>query len=215
MLGKLARVRQHAGRVPIIFQVQALGLAMTFVALLSVSVLDTYGQYETHAFAVPASMLHHHPWAVEVETFAQRMQLVFGLREEVASEFSEWILEAARRQQLAPELIASLIFTESSFRKDAVSHVGALGPAQIRPYWTAFCGSKMLRDPAENVYCGAQILRYFQEACGDARCALLSYNLGPRGMQMEQFATAGARYVSRIDSHLERFERYSLEVTAF
>ena len=39
-------------------------------------------------------------------------------------------------------LLASLVLIESSFRKDAVSHVGAIGPAQVRPeMWSSFCGS--------------------------------------------------------------------------
>jgi soluble lytic murein transglycosylase-like protein len=210
------RLRRHAARafarVPIVIQVQGAGLVMAVVATLAVGTLQIPDEYETHAFAVPVSATAMQPWNAEVEAFAQRMQLVFGVDEGVSREFSDWILEAARRQHLPPELIASLVFTESSFRKDAVSHVGAIGPAQIRPYyWESFCGSKMLRDPAENVYCGAQILAYFKESCGDARCALLSYNLGPRGMRMERFANAGHRYVSRIDSHLERFETYALD----
>jgi soluble lytic murein transglycosylase-like protein len=217
-VGKLALRSQRAvtslRRIPVIFQVQAAGLVLAVMATFAVGVLDTRGQYETYLFALPAVMSPTPVWHDEVDAFAQRLQAIFGINAETAGEFSDWILEAARRQQLAPELLASLIFTESSFRKDAVSHVGALGPAQIRPYWKSFCGSKMLRDPAENVYCGAQILAYFKEECGDARCALLSYNLGPRGMRMEQFASAGTRYVNRIDSHLERFEHYALENAA-
>jgi soluble lytic murein transglycosylase-like protein len=204
------RLQRGAARIPVLFHVQAAGLAMAVAATLAVGVLDIAEEYETHAFAVPLSGAAAQPWHAEVEAFAQRMQRVFGVDVQVAHEFSDWILEASRRQNLPPELIASLVFTESSFRKDAVSHVGAIGPAQVRPYWKSFCGSKMLRDPAENVYCGAQILAYFKESCGDSRCALLSYNLGPRGMHLEQFAGAGNRYVSRIDGHLERFETYTI-----
>ena len=69
---------------------------------------------------------------------------------------------------LEPELLASLVLTESSFRKDVVSHVGAIGPAQVRPeYWSGFCGSNDLLDPAENIYCGAQVLSHLMDRCGD------------------------------------------------
>ena len=58
--------------------------------------------------------------------------------------------ERLLEQGLEPELLASLVLTESSFRKDVVSHVGAIGPAQVRPdYWSGFCGSSDLLDPAE------------------------------------------------------------------
>jgi soluble lytic murein transglycosylase-like protein len=207
--GALAGAARNIKQIPVMFHVQATGLTLAVLATLLVGVLETQRtqakQYETVAFAVPVNP-QQQTWGTEVDAFAQRMQLVFGLHADVAAEFSGWILEASRRQHLQPELIASLVFTESSFRKDAVSHVGALGPAQIRPYWKSFCGSKMLRDPAENIFCGAQILAYFKDACGDERCALLSYNLGPYGMRQEQFASAGNRYVNRIDSHRERFD---------
>ena len=134
--------------------------------------------------------------------FAERLVIGFGLRPEVALEFSDWILEASARQEMRPELIASLVFAESSFRKAVQSHVGAIGPTQIRPhYWAEFCGHNDLYDPEQNVYCGTQILGFLLERCeGDQACALSAYNIGLNSNRR----AAGSRYVAKIDRHLEQ-----------
>ena len=100
--------------------------------------------------------------------------------------------------------------TESSFRKEARSSVGAIGPAQVQPLlWNEFC-SVDLTNPEENLYCGAQILAYYERRCTaatpvpeDARaCALRSYNVGYRNRNNVYFMPAANRYVAKIDRHL-------------
>jgi len=138
---------------------------------------------------------HVAPWSTEVEAFALRITQGYGVRHDVAMEFAPWILEAAERQQLEPELLAGLILTESSFRKNVTSSVGAIGPAQVRPeFWSQFCGTGELSDPAENIYCGAQILAYYKERCGAEDCALQAYNIGPYSGRLK----AGQRYVTKV-----------------
>lgn len=135
------------------------------------------------------------PWSTEVEAFALRITQGYGVRHDVAMEFSPWILEAAERQQLEPELLAGLVLTESSFRKNVTSSVGAIGPAQVRPeFWGQFCGTGELSDPAENIYCGAQILAHYKERCGAEACALQAYNIGPYSARVQ----AGQRYVAKV-----------------
>ena len=100
------------------------------------------------------------------------------------------------------------MLTESSFRKDVVSHVGAIGPAQVRPdYWSGFCGSSDLLDPAENIYCGAQVLSHLLDRCGDdTGCALTAYNIGPYGDEEQ----AGRRYVSKVGRYHETLRKQAL-----
>jgi len=142
-------------------------------------------------------------WSAEVEAFAGRIATGFGVRYSVALEFSPWILEASRRQQLAPELLAGLVLTESSFRKHVTSPVGAVGPAQVRPdYWAQFCGTTDLHDPAENIYCGAQILAHYKDRCGAEACALAAYNIGPYSAKRG----AGDRYVAKVGRWKEALE---------
>ena len=144
------------------------------------------------------------PFPAQVSLFGQRMSLGFGIDQGLANEFSAWILEAAERQKLSPELIASLVLTESSFRKYVVSHVGAVGPTQVRPdYWASFCGATNLKDPEQNVYCGAQVLRHLVDRCtGNFNCALSAYNVGFNTTP----GPAAARYIAKIDLHMDWLE---------
>jgi hypothetical protein len=160
------------------------------------------------AFALPAVEHTSMPWHSEVDAFGYKVSQAFGVRRNTATEFAGWILEASKRQGLEPELLASLVLTESSFRKDARSHVGAIGPAQVRPeYWSSFCGSSNLLDPAENIYCGAQVLSHLLDRCGDDTvCALQAYNIGPYGQEKQ----ASRRYVSKIDRYRENLRKVPL-----
>lgn len=181
------------------------GLALTAVV---VAFNGTDRGYERMAFALPAVEHISVPWHSEVDAFGHKVSQAFGVRRNTATEFAGWILEASERQGIEPELLASLVLTESSFRKDVVSHVGAIGPAQVRPeYWSGFCGSKDLLDPAENIYCGAQVLSHLLDRCGDdTGCALTAYNIGPYGEEKQ----AGRRYVSKIDRYTETLRKYPL-----
>jgi hypothetical protein len=163
--------------------------------------------YETIAFAKPTAT-HRLIRQTEVAHFGSRVSNAFGIKGEVATEFADWILEASERQQLTPELLASLVITESSFRKDARSNVGAIGPAQVRPdYWGKFCGTSDLSDPEQNVYCGAQVLSYHLERCeGDTDCALAAYNVGPYAKREQ----AAQRYVTKVGRYLSNLENVAL-----
>ena len=159
------------------------------------------------AFALPAVEHVSTPWHAEVDAFGHKVSLAFGVRRTTATEFAGWILEASERQDLEPELLASLVLTESSFRKNARSHVGAVGPTQVRPeFWSGFCGTTDLLDPAENIYCGAQILSHFRDRCDDdTDCALVAYNIGPYGKQKQ----AGRRYASKIGKYRDTLRNYA------
>ena len=173
------------------------------VTSLAVSNVIAPQGYETYAMAKPVNV-HRVIRQSEVDRFGGQVSHAFGINQNVATEFADWILEASERQNLSPELIASLVITESSFRKNVRSNVGAVGPAQVRPdYWGNFCGADDLDDPEQNIYCGAQILSHLLERCGgDQNCALAAYNVGPYANR----ANAAQRYVNKIDRYLNRIE---------
>lgn len=159
---------------------------------------------------IPDAAYDRPTWPEERATFGARLAAGYELEDGVAVEFAGWILEAATRQGLAPELLASLVMTESSFRKDVRSSVGAVGPTQVQPLlWDEFC-SVDLKNPEENLYCGAQILAYYRERCAttattveDAQsCALRAYNVGYRNRDNVYFLPAANRYVAKINRHL-------------
>ena len=162
------------------------------------------------AIDIPDPAYDRPTWPEERATFGARLAAGYDLDDHVAVEFAGWILEASTRQGLAPELLASLVMTESSFRKEVRSSVGAIGPAQVQPLlWDEFC-SVDLKNPEENVYCGAQILAYYRERCATAStitedaqsCALRAYNVGYRNRNNVYFLQAANRYVAKIDRHL-------------
>ena len=161
--------------------------------------------------ALPIEPATSETWFVERDRFAYKLNRAFGVKLRIASEFADWIIEASERQKLDPNLIASLVFTESTFRKNVTSVWGAVGPAQIRiDYWQNFCGSIDLNDPEENVYCGAQILAHFLNVCGHQNCALRSYNLGFRNRNNSYFAGAGDRYLAKIENNKNILDQLSL-----
>jgi len=202
------RWRDLPGTVRVLVRLQAAFVAVALVMALVIGELGVdKGRYVT-AFAVPATENESMPWQSEVDAFGHKVSRAFGVRQSTATEFAGWILEAARRQDIEPELLASLVLTESSFKKNARSHVGAVGPAQVRPeYWSRFCGSDDLHDPAENIYCGAQVLSHLRERCGDDEdCALRAYNVGLHAASHP----AGQRYAAKIDEYREHLRDFPL-----
>lgn len=152
------------------------------------------------------------PWTEERDAFAVRLARAFDIEPRVAAEFAGWILEAATRQALPPELLASLVMTESSFRKNVRSSTGAVGPGQVHPdLWAAWCRVDVT-DPEENVNCAAGILAHYVEVCGprstDAEaCALRSYNVGYRNRNNRYFDAATDRYLAKIQRYLAELEK--------
>ena len=147
-------------------------------------------------------------WPDERDRFAARLAHAFHLERPVAVEFPGWILEASTRQGLRPDLLASLIMAESSFRKHVRSSTGAVGPGQVRPdLWAAWCGADVA-DPEENVNCAAGILAHYLDVCaqgaGDTEaCALRSYNVGYGNRDNRHFDAAADRYLARVRRYLD------------
>ena len=176
---------------------RSLAAGLVLACYLAFSNVLTHQGYHTVAFAKPA--LPSIGWNERVAEFGGKLGQAFDLEPGRAIEFAGWILEAADRQRLEPELIASLVQVESSFRKQVRSHVGAVGPAQVQPrYWRDFCGGDDLDDPRHNIHCGAQVLAHLKELCGGAECALVDYNVGRNSTRIQ----AGRRYVSKVDQRL-------------
>lgn len=201
------RWRQLPVRARFVLKLHATVVGVAVLASALAANVFVHQGYQTVAFAVPAANETQVAWHAEVDAFGDKVAGAFGVPQTTAQEFAGWILEASQRQQLEPELLASLVLTESSFRKNVRSHVGAIGPAQVRPeYWSRFCGIADLDDPAENIYCGAQVLSHLVERCGDEGCALGAYNIGIHG-EREQ---AARRYVAKVDRYRDHLRNFPL-----
>lgn len=170
-------------------------VALALVVSFSVANVGSNRERHTMALAKPA-LDKRAAWIDETAAFAARLESAFGLSPVLANEYARWILEASTRQDLDPNLLAGLVHAESSFKKSARSVVGAVGPTQVRPeYWGQFCGHPDLRDPEENILCGAQVLAHLRDLCGDETCAVKAYNVGLGSMR----GAAAQRYLRKID----------------
>jgi soluble lytic murein transglycosylase-like protein len=201
-------IRRTLERIPVLMRAQLAMVALAGFVCTATVLLGGDRGVERTAFAVPAPVSTQDLWADEVNRFAKRLHVALGIRKSTAAEFSGWILEAAKRQGLSPEMLASVVLVESSFRKEVTSHMGAIGPAQVKPYWAKFCGSRNLAEPSENIFCGAQILAHFRDICGAEQCALSAYNVGLKNLrEVAYFQEQGMRYARSIDRHMERIAK--------
>jgi soluble lytic murein transglycosylase-like protein len=101
--------------------------------------------------------------------------------------YEKYIFEAAIKFKLDPYDIASLIWIESGFKKNAKSNVGAYGLTQIMPRTAVeLCeknlGKKMCpwKKPRLNIILGTYYLKYLQKNyTNDLLESLMMYNQGP------------------------------------
>jgi soluble lytic murein transglycosylase-like protein len=135
-------------------QVAALELAAFSVLVPVMADLDVYGPAPAWAHGLPAG---GRPYAAAIEA-------------------------VAARHGLDGRLLASLVWTESNFRPDAVSHAGALGLAQLMPGTARGLGVDP-RDPLQNLDGGARYLRTQLDRFGRVDLALAAYNAGPGRVQ--------------------------------
>ncbi len=95
-------------------------------------------------------------------------------------QLDEVIAPAAEKYGVAPELVAAVIWAESSGDPNARSHRGARGLMQLMPRTARELGVTRILDPRENVEGGTRYLRQMLDAHeGDVSLALAAYNAGP------------------------------------
>lgn len=85
----------------------------------------------------------------------------------------------ARRVDLRPELVLSVMHVESLFDQYAISSAGAQGIMQVMPFWKKEIGTPEdnLMDIATNIRYGCTILKaYLKREKGNERKALARYN---------------------------------------
>lgn len=97
---------------------------------------------------------------------------------------SRAVVREARRQQVAPSLIAAVMVTENTnLKPQARSSVGALGLMQVMPMHAgaALCGSSDLMNVDSNICHGTLILARNLRRSRSTTAALLRYNGCVRG----------------------------------
>jgi len=95
------------------------------------------------------------------------------------NELNGLIEEAARRENLKPDLLRGIIRQESGARPCAVSAKGAEGLMQLMPATSAEFGVSDPFDPKQNIQAGAKFLKQLlTRYSGDVTKALAAYNAG-------------------------------------
>lgn len=100
-------------------------------------------------------------------------------KSKVRPEIRKVIEEKARKHDVDPNLIESVIQVESNYDALAVSPKGALGLMQLIPATASRFGVRNAFDAEENVEGGVKYLKHLQTLySGDNRLALAAYNAG-------------------------------------
>jgi hypothetical protein len=128
-----------------------------------------------------------------------------GWRQTLASA----IFEEARAESIDPLLVTAIIARESSFKSRVVSHAGAVGLMQLRPWVAkdvalrtdvAWNGRQTLHAPELNVRLGVRYYKELVERFGDPQVALTAYCFGPTRVskQLRAGTFDGSRYAREI-----------------
>jgi hypothetical protein len=88
--------------------------------------------------------------------------------------------EAAQVYGVSAHLVLAVIQTESGFRPEVVSPVGAQGPMQLMPTTAKALGIEDPQDARQNIFGGTKYLgKLLDRFNGNVALALASYNAGP------------------------------------
>ena len=137
------------------------------------------------AAATDAETVVGERWA-EAEEAAVRERTIEGAmtRWEIDRTLAEKIYDNATKHDIEPEVAYGLVFTESTFRLRAVSHVGARGLTQLMPRTAKWLepgvSTNDLYNPDVNLDIGFRYLRQLIDKYdGNVENALTAYNRGP------------------------------------
>lgn len=130
------------------------------------------------------------------------------------------IYDQSRKLSLDPFLVLAVIMTESSFKRNQVSEMGAVGLMQVMPsigldvalrWGIDWPSEEALRNPAINIEIGSDYLFELILKFRDLRHALIAYNLGEtvtREYQIYGVAPPAGYYWKVKDNYLKLRSRF-------
>ncbi len=121
-------------------------------------------------------------------------------------EIEKMIDQVAKKVNLAPELIHSVVSAESAYDPAAVSQVGAQGLMQLMPETADELGVQDSFDPMQNLLGGSRYLKQLMvKYAGDLDSALAAYNWGQGNVDrkgLEQMPQETRNYLAKVKSNL-------------
>lgn len=138
--------------------------------------------------------------------------LNFVKQEAVTSvKYQESIETMAKEYDVPAALVAAVIKTESDFRPNVVSPVGARGLMQVMPSTAAWLNVHNISDPHENIRAGTKYIRVLLDQFrGNLVLAIASYNAGPGAVK--KFGAVPPypetqKYVQKVLHHYKMFKK--------
>ncbi len=193
-----------------------LGLGIAGTALPLVRAGQPAEPARTRRYERPQDTTHHAQLDAE-EAVAQRIaasrsdvererQVAQAVEQyDIERDLAEQIHDIAREEGISTPVAFGLVRTESTFRRNVVSHAGARGLTQVLPSTARSVlpeavGARLF-EPATNLRAGFRYLRQLLDRYrGDVRLALLAYNRGPTNVDriLERGGNPDNGYADRV-----------------
>lgn len=119
------------------------------------------------------------------------------------------IQEQGYLQGLDPNLLKAVIKTESNFRLDAESPVGAQGLMQLMPATARALGVSDSFDPVQNIAGGSRYLKSLLEKYQSLPKALAAYNAGPGAVDKYGGIPPYAETIRYVQKVIAAYNAYS------
>jgi soluble lytic murein transglycosylase-like protein len=126
------------------------------------------------------------------------------------------LIRYAQENGLPADLVMALAWVESSWRRTAVSDVGAVGVMQLMPKTVEYVSKQLLglhsnldpRNATSNVRMGTKYLRHLLDQYhGNVRQALIAYNQGFTSVRTNGSYDVAERYADRVLALRPQFRR--------
>jgi soluble lytic murein transglycosylase-like protein len=188
------RIARFIARFVKQYSIRALSLYVMIAILVAHPVVHGAEQHEGSQQEAQLTRADVQPHHIKISKLSDYIQRKFKLAERKATNIvTAAFRNAARYEDLEPELILAVIAVESTFKEKVVSPNGARGLMQVLPQAhpqkvRAVGGVNALFDPVANISTGATILAScLEDSDGDLREALSRYN-GSSGRSGKRYA---------------------------
>ncbi len=137
--------------------------------------IPTYREINTSPVTVVKNKTIKSKELDELDLYGKSIKKIYSAN--ISRKFLEYIKTVSSKNQLDYNLVIGLIAAESSFNNSSVSHVGAVGFAQVWPKWhqDKIAGRDIL-DPYVNVEVGVRYLKECIDKTGQLYEGLACYN---------------------------------------
>jgi soluble lytic murein transglycosylase-like protein len=154
------------------------------------------------------------------DTFHREMQRInVAIRKEFfanAVPFGGIIHDKAQKYDVDPALVAAVVETESRFRTNARSQVGARGLMQLMPKTGRWLGARNLYNADQNVDAGAKYLKYLNARFdGNLTKTIAAYNAGEGNVRRYNGVPPFRETRSYVKKVMSRYEKRKQELKRF